>query len=138
MKKIITGIIALFALLFLAGCEMTYGNKYPVLVQYYCCYGDSSGNWKAQTTDTLMTYNASTLKYEITVTTTKKNQRFEITKGASYSIEYMAKDADAATQAAFPKTADNGFGSLQTVLPTAGSYLIAFDASTETYSVTAK
>ena len=137
MKKIFTGILALLAVFFLASCEMKYDTDYPELVQYYCCYGDAA-EWNAQTAKTLMTYNSSTAKHEITLETTKKNQRFEITKGASYSIEYMATAADADTQTAFAKTADNGYGSQQTVLPKAGKYLIAFDPATETYSVTAK
>lgn len=45
---------------------------------------------------------------------------------------------DSANQALFPKTADNGYGSLQTVLPTVGTYVITFDATTELYSVEAK
>ena len=79
------------------------------------------------------------------VETTKKNQRFEITAGASYSLEYCyfnknnsTYSQDEANHSLFPKTADNGYGSLQTVLPTPGKYLIEFDPVTKLYTVTAK
>lgn len=107
--------------------------------------GGDADEWNAhdKTALTLMTYDASSGKYSIEVETEKKNQRFEITKGASYSIEYMAdakgvQSADADTQANFAKTMDNGYGSLQTVLPTVGTYVITFDPATETYNVAAK
>lgn len=145
MKKFILGILALISMAFVVtSCEMKYDKDYPELVQYYCCWGDVN-EWNAhdKTALTLMSYDAASGKYSIEVETEKKNQRFEITKGAGYSVEYMAdakgvQSADADTQANFAKTADNGYGSLQTVLPTVGTYVITFDPATETYNVAAK
>jgi len=146
MKKIFTGILALLAVFFLASCEMKYDTDYPELVQYYCCWGDSEKwNDHSNPSKTLMDYDSGTSTYSISVETTKKNQRFEITKGSGYSIEYCyfnkntsTYSQDAANQALFPKTADNGYGSLQTVLSKPGTYVIAFNTVTETYTVTAK
>lgn len=145
MKKFLLSLLAIISMAFLVtSCEMKYDDDYPELVQYYCCYGNSSGIWydHAVPNDTLMTYDASSGKYSIEIETEVKNLRFEITKGASYSIEYMADkggvvSADDETLANFPKTADNGYGSLQTVLPNAATYTITFDPSTEKYNVAA-
>lgn len=143
MRKFLISFFALFAVFAITSCEMTYDKDYPELIQYYCCWGDSEWNDHSDPSKTLMTYDAASATYSIEIETTKKNQRFEITKGAGYSVEYMfdAKGVcsqDPANQALFPKTADNGFGSLQTVLPTVGTYIITFDATTELYSVAAK
>jgi len=144
MKKIFTAVLALLAGLFLASCEMKYNAEYPELVQYYCCWGDDDWHDHSEPSLTLMTYNSSTAKYEIEVETERKNQRFEITKGASYSIEYMydAKgvcSADDDTIANFPKAKDNNYGSLQTVMPKANTtYVITFDAATEKYNLSEK
>lgn len=144
MKKFLVSLFALFAVFAITSCEMTYDKDYPEYEVYYTCWGDSS-EWfdHANTAKTLMSKDASSGKYFIELETTKRNQRFEVTKGAGYSLEYMADSkgicsADETTLAAFPKTADNGYGSKQTVLPTAGKYLIEFDPVTELYTVTAK
>ena len=144
MKKIFTAVLALLAGLFLASCEMKYNAEYPELVQYYCCWGDDDWHAHDEPSLTLMTYNSSTSKYEIVVETKKKNQRFEITKGAGYSLEYMFDckgvcSADDDTIANFPKAKDNNYGSLQTVMPKANTkYLITFDAATEKYNLSEK
>lgn len=146
MKKFILGLLALISMAFIVtSCEMKYDEDYPELVQYYCCYGNSSGTWydHAVPNNTLMTYDVSTGKYSIEIEAKVKNWRFEITKGAGYSIEYMAdakgvQSADAETLANFPKTADSGYGSLQTVLPEATTYVITFDPATEKYNVAIK
>ena len=145
MKKIIFGLLALVSLaLAFTGCEMTYGeNEYEELTQYWCCWGDANDwNDHSDPSKTLMVYDASSGTYSIEVETEKKNQRFEITKGASYSLEYCyynknngTYSQDEANHELFPKTLDNGFGSLQTALPTVGTYTITFDPTTEKYSV---
>lgn len=144
MKKLFLGLLAAFAVFVLASCEMTYDKDYPELIQYYCCWGDDERHAHNEPSLTLMTYNASTAKYEIVVETKRKNQRFEITKGASYSIEYMFDckgvcSADDDTIANFPKAKDNNYGSLQTLMPKANTkYLITFDAATEKYNLSEK
>lgn len=144
MKKIFTAFLAVLAGLFLASCEMRYSETYPELIQYYCCWGDDDWHDHSEPALTLMTYNSSTGLYEITIETKKKNQRFEITKGASYSIEYMfdAKgvcSADDDTIANFPKAKDNNFGSLQTEMPKANqNYVVTFNAKTEKYNLSEK
>lgn len=144
MKKIFTAVLALLAGLLLASCEMKYDTEYPELIQYYCCWGDNDEwNDHSKTSKTLMSYNSSTGLYEITIDTEKKNQRFEITKGASYSIEYMADSkgvcsADEDTLANFPKTKDNGYGSQQTVMPKVSTYIVTFNADTEKYNLSEK
>lgn len=146
MKKIFLSLIALFALFTITSCEMTYDKDYPELIQYWCCWGDNAKwNDHSNPAKTLMTYNSSNSTYVIEVETLSKNQRFEITKGASYSLEYCyfnkntgSYSQDTENQSAFPKTADNGYGSLQTVLPSVGKYIITFDAATALYSVAAK
>ena len=144
MKKIFTAVLALLAGLVLASCEMKYDTTYPELVQYFTCWGDSEEwNDHSKSSLTLMTYNSSTGKYEIEIETEKKNQRFEITKGASYSIEYMADakgvcSADDDTLAAFPKVLDNGYGSMQTVMPKPSTYVVTFDPTTEKYNLSEK
>ena len=150
MKKLIPAIFAVLALAALfvtSGCEMKYAEAYPELIQYYCCWGDAD-KWydHADPSKTLMTYDATNGVYTIEIETLKKNQRFEITKGASYSIEYCYYNKntggtcsqDEANIALFPKTLDNSYGSLQTKLPAIGKYVITFDAATEKYSVAAK
>lgn len=144
MKKIFTIFLALLAGLLLASCEMQYSEEYPELIQYYCCWGDSDWNDHSDPSLTLMSYNSSTGLYEIEINTTKKNQRFEITKGAGYSIEYMADckgvcSADDDTLANFPKVKDNGFGSMQTCMPKANTtYKVTFNAQTEKYNLSEK
>lgn len=146
MKKFILGLLALISMAFIVtSCEMKYDEDYPELVQYYCCYGNSSGTWydHAVPNNTLMTYDASTGKYSIEIETKTKNWRFKLTKGAGYSIQYNAigangvRYADADTQANFPKTFEE-FGVFQTVLPNVGTYVITFDPATEKYNVAIK
>lgn len=146
MKKFLISLFALFAVFAITSCEMTYDKDYPEYIVYYTCWGDNS-EWfeHSDTSKTLMTKNLSTGKYAIDIETTKKNQRFEITAGAGYSLEYCyfnknnsTYSQDEANHSLFPKTADNGYGSLQTVLPTPGKYLIEFDPVTKLYTVTAK
>ena len=144
MKKFLLSLFALFAVFAITSCEMTYDKDYPEYEAYYTCWGDATEwNDHSNTSKTLMSKDASTGKYFIELETERKNQRFEITAGAGYSIEFMFDhkgvcSADEATIAAFPKTADNGFGSLQTVLPNPGKYVIEFDPVTKLYTVTAK
>lgn len=144
MKKFLLSLFALFAVFAITSCEMTYDKDYPKYEAYYTCWGDTTEwNEHPNTSKTLMSKDASTGKYFIELETERKNQRFEITAGAGYSIEFMFDhkgvcSADEATIAAFPKTADNGYGSLQTVLPNPGKYVIEFDPVTKLYTVTAK
>lgn len=136
-KNIFFAFAALLAAFLLASCEMTYGeNEYDELVQYYCCWGDDDWHEHDEPSLTLMIYEDNV--YTIEIETEKKNQRFEITKGSGYSIEYMSDYADADTAATYTKTQDNGFGGKQTVLVNPGTYKISFDPDTETYSVTEK
>lgn len=146
MKKFIFGLLAAITLaLSFTGCEMTYGeDKYPTLVQYYCCWGDAEKwNDHSDPAKTLMTRDASKGTYSIEVETEKKNQRFEITKGASYTIEYCYYNAntkvysqDEANRALFPKNMDNGVnGSMHSVLPEPGKYTVTFDPTKETYTI---
>lgn len=150
MKKFLASLVALLAIAFAAvsvtSCEMTYDEDYEELIQYWCCWGDNA-KWydHADPAKTLMTYDAGSATYSIEVETTKKNQRFEITKGASYSLEYCYFNKnngtycqDEANHEIFGKTLDNGYGSLQTALPTPGKYVITFDAAAGLYSVEAK
>ena len=139
MKKLLTALAAVFALALvgvMSSCVQNDSDKYPELIQYYCCYGDDDWTAHESLAKTLMSYNGS--EYEITITTERKNQRFEITKGAGYSIEYMSEAADDETASTFSRTENNGFGGMQTVLPAAGDYYITFNASTEKYHVEAK
>lgn len=146
MKKFILSILAVFAVFAMTSCEMTYDKDYEPLVQYYTCWGDDAEwNDHFDASKTLMAYDASSGKYAIDVETSKRNQRFEITKGVGYTIEYCyfnknngSYSQEEANHSLFPKTKDNGFGSLQTVLPVAGKYLIEFDPVTTLYTVTAK
>ena len=147
MKKIVSLIATVFALVtigLMTSCVQNYNGAYPELTQYYCCWGDNvKWNDHGDVAKTLMTYDAASGVYSIEVTTERKNQRFEITKGAGYTIEYMfdAKgvcSADDETIANFPKAKDNGFGSLQTVMPTVGTYAITFDPVTEKYNLSEK
>ena len=148
MKKFIFGLLAALSLVFaFTGCEMNYGEgEYPALVQYWCCWGDANDwNDHSDPSKTLMTRDASSGKYTIEVETEKKNQRFEITKGAGYTLEYCYFNKnngtyaqDEANHEVFAKTIDNGYGSLQTALPKPGKYTITFDPSTEKYTVAAK
>lgn len=152
MKKFLASLIALLAIAFatvsVTSCEMTYDEDYEELIQYWCCWGNATGsewNEHSDPAKTLMIYDAGTNTYSIEVETKVKNCRFEITKGASYSLEYCYynKNTDKYSQneenkSLFPKYMDNGFGSSQTVLPTVGTYIITFDPVTETYSVANK
>lgn len=149
MKKFISGILALISIAFIVtSCEMKYDKDYPELVQYYCTWGDSTEFHVHDEPDlTLMSYDASTGKYSIEIETPRNNQRIQLTKGAGWSIKYVAgsengslgNSADADTQANFPKTIlDTTSGTFQTALPTVGTYVITFDPATETYNVAAK
>ena len=146
MKKFIFGLFALISLAFaLTSCEMTYGeNEYPALVQYYCCWGDSSEwNDHSDPSKTLMAHNSDGT-YSIEIEPEKRNLRFEITKGAGYTLEYCYYNAstkvysqDEENRALFPKYIDNGVnGSYHSALPKAGvTYLITFDPVKETYTI---
>lgn len=148
MKKLFSVLAAVFmvaAVSLMTSCVQNYGGAYPELQQYYCCWGDSvDWNDHSDPSKTLMTYDAGTATYSIIIETKKKNQRFEITKGPTYTVaEYCYYDAnskkyyqDEANKALFPKYKDNGVnGSLHSVLPQVGKYKVTFDPATETYKI---
>lgn len=145
MRKFLISVFALFAVFAITGCEMTYDKDYLELIQYYCNWGDAS-EWNdfKDPSKTLMTYDAASATYQIEIETPAKNQRFVITQGADYAIKYGFDisgvcSQDPANQALFPKSSGDGVSAdIQTVLPTVGTYIITFDATTELYSVAAK
>ena len=154
MKKIFTALAAVFALALvgvMSSCVQNYEGQYPELTQYYCCWSDpdaGSDMWYNWTTPskTLMTYDSGAGVYKIEIETKRKNEHFEITKGATYDVYeycYFNKNKetyhqDEANQAVFGKTVKNGFGSFHTVLPKPAKYVITFNAKTEKYSVAEK